>query len=60
MITIDKIDHIGIRVTDRNRALSFYQILGFELELEVDFDAVVIIKNTQGVELNLIVNGLIR
>ncbi len=58
MITIDKIDHIGIRVTDRNRALSFYQILGFELELEVDFDAVVIIKNTQGVELNLIVNGV--
>ena len=59
-IDIEQVDHFGIRVTDRARALAFYATLGFKLEHEVDFDAVVIIKNTAGVELNLIVNGVDR
>jgi lactoylglutathione lyase len=58
MITIDKIDHVGIRVTDRDRALAFYRILGFKPFIEVDFDEVIIIKNETEVELNLIVNGV--
>ena len=58
MISIERIDHIGIRVTERQRALDFYALLGFEVELEVDFDAVIVLKNTQGIELNLIVNGV--
>ena len=58
MIVIDKVDHIGVRVTDKARALSFYAQLGFEIEHEVDFDAVIIIKNAVGTELNLIVNGV--
>ena len=56
-IVIEKVDHIGIRVADKSRALAFYARLGFELEHEVDFDAVLIVKNQAGVELNLIVNG---
>src|SRR5262245_12383599 len=60
MITIENFDHLGIRVTDKARALAFYGTLGFELEHEVDFDAVVIIRNAAGVELNLIVNGADR
>jgi lactoylglutathione lyase len=60
MITIDNVDHVGIRVTDRERALAFYKKLGFELIHVSDFDAVVIVKNAAGVELNLIVNGVDR
>jgi lactoylglutathione lyase len=58
MIVVEQFDHLGIRVTDRTRALAFYAVLGFELTHESDFDAVVIIKNAAGVELNLILNGV--
>ena len=58
MIRIEQIDHIGIRITDKTRALAFYALLGFKVELEVGFDAVIIIKTAAGVELNLIVNGV--
>jgi lactoylglutathione lyase len=57
MISIEKIDHIGIRVTQRDRALAFYEVLGFKLLFEPDFDQVAIIKNDAGVEINLILNG---
>jgi len=60
MILIEKFDHLGIRVTDKARSLAFYATLGFEIDHESDFDAVVIIKNAVGVELNLIVNGVDR
>ena len=30
-IDIERVDHIGIRVAELERALSFYQVLGFEL-----------------------------
>ena len=57
MINIENVDHLGIRVTDPQRALDFYKILGFELHKEVDFDSVIIVKNPHGVEINFIVNG---
>tara|TARA_B100000214_G_scaffold240071_1_gene175683 strand:- start:18 stop:464 length:447 start_codon:yes stop_codon:yes gene_type:complete len=57
MINIKNVDHLGIRVTDAQRALSFYKILGFDLHKEVDFDSVIIVKNPNGVEINFIVNG---
>jgi len=60
MIAVEKIDHVGIRVTDQARAMTFYEALGFRLEVQVDFDAVAIVKNEAGVELNLIVNGVDR
>jgi lactoylglutathione lyase len=47
-------------VTDKARALAFYASFGFEIDHESDFDAVVIVKNPDGVELNLIVNGVDR
>ena len=56
-MNILQFDHIGIRVTDRKRAIDFYRGLGFEILIEVDFDAVIIMKNASDVEINLIVNG---
>jgi lactoylglutathione lyase len=56
-ITIEKVDHIGIRVRDMGRALAFYRVLGFELRHKVDFDDVAIIANDHDVEINLIINA---
>jgi len=58
LLHIEKIDHIGIRVMDVEKALAFYAILGFGEAHRVTHDAVTIIKNPQGVEINLITNGM--
>jgi len=58
-VSIERVDHIGIRVRDFERAMAFYQVLGFELRHRVDFDAVAIITNEHGVEINLILNAKI-
>src|SRR5260370_25991045 len=56
-VTIERVDHIGIRVRELDGALAFYSVLGFELRHKVTFDAVAIIKNRAGVEINLIINA---
>ena len=58
MINIEQFDHVGIRITDRERSVKFYEFLGFKIEVEVDFDAVIVMKNASGVEINLVVNGV--
>jgi len=56
-IDISRVDHIGIRVGDLDRALGFYGALGFELHWKDANDAVAIIKNAHDVEINLIYNA---
>ena len=56
-IQIAAVDHIGIRVRELERAMRFYSILGFELEHKAKNDAVAVVRNAQGVELNLVYNA---
>jgi lactoylglutathione lyase len=58
-ITIDipRVDHIGIRVKDLDRAMKFYALFGFRLHAQATNDAVAIVKNEHDVELNLIYNA---
>ena len=56
-IDIPRVDHIGIRVKDLERALKFYGIFGFSLHAKATSDAVAIVKNAHDVELNLIYNA---
>jgi len=57
MIDIERVDHIGIRLADVDRALNFYKILGFELHNKATNDDVAIIRNKSDVEINLIYNA---
>jgi lactoylglutathione lyase len=56
-IAIERVDHIGVRVRDLDRALAFYQVLGFALAHRAVGDDVAIIRNEHGVELNLVFNA---
>ena len=56
-IAVERVDHIGIRVRDLDRALNFYHVLGFSLVHRAKDDDVAIIRNENSVELNLIFNA---
>ena len=56
-IAIERVDHIGIRVRDLDRALGFYRVLGFSLVRRAEGDDVAIVRNEHGVELNLVFNA---
>ncbi|HEY1605697.1 MAG TPA: VOC family protein [Allosphingosinicella sp.] len=51
-------DHVGIRVTDAERALAFYATLGFALDADHSSETAVEMVNPQGVRINLILNGV--
>ena len=57
MIDIQKVDHIGVRVADLERALAFYGLFGFTADHRAANDAVVVVKNRHSVELNLVYNA---
>ena len=56
-IAIERVDHIGIRVRDLERALAFYRVLGFNLVHRARGDDVAIVRNDRGIELNLLFNA---
>jgi lactoylglutathione lyase len=56
-ITIEQVDHIGIRGRDLDRALAFYRVLGFVLVRRAESDDVAIVRNEHGVELNFVFNA---
>ncbi|MCL4802049.1 MAG: VOC family protein [Burkholderiales bacterium] len=56
-IDIPRVDHIGIRVKDLDRAMKFYELFGFKLHAKAANDAVAVVRNEHDVELNLIYNA---
>ena len=38
MLTIEKVDHVGIRISDKAASISFYQTLGFDLIADAGFE----------------------
>jgi lactoylglutathione lyase len=56
-VPIERVDHIGVRVRDLERALAFYRVFGFTLAHRSKGDDVAIVRNEHGVELNLIFNA---
>jgi lactoylglutathione lyase len=56
-IAIERVDHIGVRVRNLDRALAFYGVLGFAMVRRAESDDVAIIRNEHGVELNLLFNA---
>jgi lactoylglutathione lyase len=57
MIDVSRVDHIGVRVRDLERAMKFYGLLGFRLHARATNDAVAIVRNDHEVELNLVYNA---
>lgn len=56
MLGIEKVDHVGIRVSDRARSIEFYEALGFETLADIGFDQghPVIMQHPSGGVLNLL------
>lgn len=56
MLEIETIDHVGIRVGDRDTSVAFYQLLGFELVADGGFDQghPLVMLHPSGVNLNLL------
>ena len=56
MLNIESVNHVGIRVGDKARSVSFYADLGFELLQDAGFDKghPVVMKHPSGVAANLL------
>lgn len=60
MFKITALDHVGIRVLDRDRSVAFYAKLGFRIDPHEDAPAyrAVGLVNDAGVRIHLIYNGV--
>ena len=56
MLEINNFDHIGIRISDREKSVTFYELLGFELIADGGFDAghPLVMLHPSGININLL------
>lgn len=56
MLEIANFDHIGIRISDRERSVAFYELLGFELIADGGFDHghPLVMLHPSGININLL------
>ncbi len=54
---IKSLDHVGIRVMEFDRAIAFYEKLGFSMIRKDLEERVVVLKHDSGVEINLLDSG---
>jgi lactoylglutathione lyase len=54
---IQKLDHVGIRVTDVEQSIRFYQTLGFDVIRRDEHEQVFVVKHPSGIAINLIARG---
>lgn len=56
MLEIESVNHIGIRIRDKNRSVAFYQALGFEFSGDAGFEDghPIIMRHAGGVVINLL------
>lgn len=56
MLDIESVNHVGIRIKDKTRSVSFYELLGFEFGSDAGFEDghPIIMKHSSGVVLNLL------
>ena len=56
-MNIKRLDHVGIRVMEFDRAIAFYERLGFALIRNDLEEHVVVMKHRSGIEINLLDSG---
>ena len=56
MLEIASFDHIGIRISDRNKSVAFYELLGFEMIADGGFDVghPLVMLQPSGININLL------
>ncbi len=56
MLDIDRIDHVGIRVSDRERSVAFYELLGFKLLTDGGYEDghPIVMLHPSGININLL------
>ena len=56
MIAIEKFDHVGIRIRDKQRSIAFYEALGFKLITDTGFEKghPVVMRHPSGFDVNLL------
>ncbi len=56
MLEMNNIDHVGIRISDREKSVGFYQLLGFELIADGGYDQghPLVMLHPAGININLL------